>query len=155
MGGDWRDETTHQKRRRLLASWRTEEISHHSYKSLRIQSAPRGPHLPFGLRWSRPPGHSLFSGLERLPLSPPITLTHTFFLFPNGLHPPLSTHVYFISELATLARTSQCAAGPEPRLISVLVKEQQGRQSDQRDVGGGRSRRLIGVVGSLQFWLFL
>lgn len=155
MGGDWRDETTHQKRRRLLASWRTEEISHHSYKSLRIQSAPRGPHLPLGLRWSRPPGHSLFSGLERLPLSPPITLTHTFFLFPNGLHPPLSTHVYFISELATLARTSQCAAGPEPRLISVLVKEQQGRQSDQRDVGGGRSRRLIGVVGSLQFWLFL
>lgn len=130
-------------------------ISHHSYKSLRIQSAPRGPHLPFGLRWSRPPGHSLFSRLERLPLSPPITLTHTFFLFPNGLHPPLCTHVYFVSALATLARTSQSAAGPEPRPISVLVKEQQGRQSDQRDVGGGRSRGLRGVVGSQQLWLFL
>lgn len=75
----------------------------------------------------RPPGHALFPGVGGPPLPPPISLTHTFFLFPEGLLSSLehSTHVDFITTLSTLARTSQSVdllRGPEPRLASAVVQ---------------------------------
>lgn len=100
-------------RSRLLAltsqaSWSTEESAIIALTSLsESKRALCRPCLPSELGCSRPPGHSLFSPLECLSLSPPISLTHAsfFIYFQSGFYPPLSTHVDFITTFATLARS--------------------------------------------------
>lgn len=98
----------------------------------RLDATPRLMARPLGGQQQTPPRPPASRprpapGVGGPPLPPPISLTHTFFLFPEGLLSSLehSTHVDFITTLSTLARTSQSVdllRGPEPRLASAVVQ---------------------------------
>lgn len=111
-----------------LDSWRTEESAIIALTSLsESKRALCRPCLPFGLRYSGPPGHSLFSQSDCLPLSPPITLTHTFFLFPEWLiysleHSRGLYHNTRHSGSYLLPSPSICCEGQSPGLFLTVVK---------------------------------